>query len=52
MTIDFYYMPLSAPCRSVLLTAKALDVELNCKLTNLLNGEHMTPEYLAVSIFP
>lgn len=50
MTIDLYYLPGSAPCRAVLMTAKAVGVELNLKLVNLMNGEHMTPEYLKVSI--
>ncbi|CAH1126818.1 unnamed protein product [Ceutorhynchus assimilis] len=49
MTIDFYYLPGSAPCRSVLLTAKALGLELNLKRTNLMAGEHMTPEFLAIN---
>ena len=49
MGIDLYYMPMSAPCRSVMLAAKALGLELNLKLTNLLAGEHLKPEYIAVS---
>lgn len=47
--MDFYYLPGSAPCRSVLLTAKALGIDLNLKLTNLMAGEHMTPEYLKMN---
>lgn len=50
MTIDFYYLPGSAPCRSVLMTAKAVGVELNLKRTNLQAGEHLTPEYVKVSL--
>lgn len=49
MTIDFYYLPGSAPCRSVLMVAKAVGVELNLKRTNLQAGEHLTPEYVKVS---
>ncbi|KAF7272767.1 glutathione S-transferase D1-like [Rhynchophorus ferrugineus] len=49
MTIDFYYLPGSAPCRSVLLTAKALGLDLNLKLTNLQAGEHLTPEFLKIN---
>nr|AFK49803.1 glutathione s-transferase d1 [Cryptocercus punctulatus] len=49
MTIDFYYLPGSAPCRSVLLAAKAVGVDLNLKLTNLMAGEHLTPEYLKMN---
>jgi glutathione S-transferase len=48
MTIDFYYLPGSSPCRSVLLAAKALGVDLNLKLTNLMAGDHLTPEFLKV----
>lgn len=48
MTIDFYYLPGSAPCRAVQMTAKAIGVDLNLKLTNLMAGEHLTPEYLKV----
>lgn len=48
MTIDFYYVPGSAPCRAVLLTAKALGLDLNLKLTDLMAGEQLTPEFLKV----
>jgi len=49
MTIDFYYLPGSAPCRAVQMTAKALGVELNCKLLNLMTGEHLTPEFIKIN---
>lgn len=49
MTIDFYYLPGSAPCRSVALTAKALGLELNFKLTDLMAGENLTPEFIKVT---
>lgn len=49
MTIDFYYLPGSAPCRSVLMTAKAVGVELNLKLVDLMSGEHLKPEFIKVS---
>lgn len=48
MGIDFYYLPGSAPCRAVQMTAKAVGVDLNLKLTNLMAGEHMTPQFLKV----
>jgi hypothetical protein len=48
MTIDLYYLPASAPCRSVLLAARAFGVDLNLKLTNLMEGAHLTPEFLKV----
>lgn len=49
MTIDFYYLPGSAPCRSVLLAAKALGLELNLKLVDLMKGEHLTPEFIKMN---
>jgi len=48
MTIDLYYVPASSPCRSVLLAARAVGVDLNLKLTNLMEGAHLTPEFLKV----
>jgi glutathione S-transferase len=48
MTIDLYYIPQSAPCRAVLLTANAVGVELNVKHLDLFKGEHMTPQFLKV----
>lgn len=47
--MDFYYLPGSAPCRAVQMTAAAVGVELNLKLLNLMAGEHMKPEFLKVS---
>lgn len=49
MAIDLYYLPGSAPCRAVQLGAKAVGVELNLKLTNLLSGEHLKPEFIALN---
>lgn len=51
MVLDFYYVPGSAPCRAVRMTAKAVGVELNLKLTNLMAGEHLKPEFVAVSLY-
>jgi len=48
MTIDLYYLPASSPCRSVLLAARAIGVDLNLKLTDLREGAHLTPEFLKV----
>lgn len=47
--MDFYCMMLSAPCRGALLTANAVGVKLNIKKLNLLAGEQMKPEYLALN---
>uniref|UniRef100_A0A8D8UCW4 Glutathione S-transferase 1, isoform D n=1 Tax=Cacopsylla melanoneura TaxID=428564 RepID=A0A8D8UCW4_9HEMI len=49
MTIDFYYVPGSAPCRAVQLTAAQLGIELNLKHTDLMKGEHLTPEFLKIN---
>lgn len=48
MSLDFYYVPGSGPCRAVLMTAKALGVELNLKHTSLKDGEHLKPEFVKV----
>jgi glutathione S-transferase len=48
MPIDLYYLLPSHPCRSVLLLAKALKLELNLKVTELSKGENRTPEFLKV----
>jgi len=49
MTIDFYYVPGSAPCRSVLLAAKAVGVDLNLKYLDLMKGEQLTPEFIKIN---
>nr|CAD7448465.1 unnamed protein product [Timema bartmani] len=49
MTIDLYYQPHSAPCRSIMLLAKAIGVELNLKKTSILDGEHLKPEFLKMN---
>lgn len=49
MGIDLYYVPGSSPCRSVLLTAKALGLELNLKLTNLQTGDHLKPDFIKIN---
>ncbi|XP_055551709.1 glutathione S-transferase 1 isoform X3 [Wyeomyia smithii] len=47
--MDFYYLPGSAPCRAVQMTAAAVGVELNLKLTNLMAGEHLKPEFIKIN---
>lgn len=47
--MDFYYLPGSAPCRSVIMTAKALGLTLNKKTLNLMAGEQMKPEFLKLN---
>ncbi|KAI4484183.1 hypothetical protein M0804_007639 [Polistes exclamans] len=45
MSLDLYYLPMSAPCRAVLLTIEALGLSVNLKEIDLLGGEHLQPEY-------
>lgn len=49
MTIDLYYLPLSPPCRSIIMLAKTLNIELNLKKLDLFAGEHLKPDFLKVS---
>lgn len=44
-----YYVNRSPPCRTVLMVAKAIGVELELKLTINANGDNRTPEFLKVS---
>merc|ERR1712080_433185 len=47
--MDLYYMPLSPPSRAVLLTAKALNISLNCRLTDVFAGETHTESFLKMN---
>ncbi|KAH8306476.1 hypothetical protein KR018_012419, partial [Drosophila ironensis] len=47
--MDFYYHPGSAPCRSVIMTAKALGLELNMKLLNPMEGEQLQPDFVKLN---
>ncbi|KAL4707290.1 hypothetical protein ACJJTC_019828 [Scirpophaga incertulas] len=47
--IKLYYLPPSPPSRAVMMAARVLDLELNLKLTNIVEGEHLTPEYLKMN---
>lgn len=49
MSLDLYYLPLSPPCRSVMLTAKAVGVEFNLKKLDVLSGEQLKPDFLAIN---
>ncbi|KAF5279673.1 hypothetical protein FQR65_LT15308, partial [Abscondita terminalis] len=49
MPLDLYYLPGSAPCRGALLAAKAVGVELNLKVLDLMKGEQLTPEFLKIN---
>jgi glutathione S-transferase len=49
MPLDLYYHIASPPCRSVMLLAKTLGLQLNLKKVDLLNKEQLSPEFLKVS---
>lgn len=49
MTVDFYYMPMSAPCRSIQMCAAAVGVPLTLKSIDLSKNEHLTDAYLAIN---
>ncbi|XP_055546159.1 glutathione S-transferase 1-1-like [Wyeomyia smithii] len=47
--MDLYYMPDSAPCQSVRLLAKAMNLPLNLIHLDLFKGEHLKPEFLKIN---
>uniref|UniRef100_A0AAG5DTN0 glutathione transferase n=1 Tax=Anopheles atroparvus TaxID=41427 RepID=A0AAG5DTN0_ANOAO len=47
--ILFYTLHLSPPCRAVELTAKALGLQLERKIVDLLGGDHLKPEFLKLN---
>ena len=51
MPIDLYYMVESPPCRTVLMVANRLNIELNLKTLDLSKGEHLNPEFVELNPF-
>ncbi|XP_043471686.1 glutathione S-transferase 1-1-like [Leptopilina heterotoma] len=49
MTIDFYFFPISPPCRTVMMLAKALGIHFNYIKVCPMKGEHMKPEFLKLN---
>ncbi|KAG7161130.1 Glutathione S-transferase 3-like [Homarus americanus] len=49
MAVVLYYHPLSPPSRAVLLTAKALNLSLTLKKVDVLAGEQLKPEFIAIN---
>nr|UYI58575.1 glutathione S-transferase 4 [Grapholita molesta] len=47
--IKLYYLPPSPPCRAVMMLARVMGLELNLVLTNIMEGQHMTPEFLKMN---
>lgn len=48
MAPKLYFMEMSPPATSVLLTAAAINLELELVYVNVLTKEHLSPEYLKV----
>ncbi|KAG7175990.1 Glutathione S-transferase 1-like 1 [Homarus americanus] len=49
MPVDLYYLLMSFPCRASMLTAKAVNLEVNLKKLDIFSGEQMKPEFLALN---
>lgn len=47
--IKLYYLPPSPPCRSVMMVARVLGIDLDLVVTNIMEGQHMTPEFLKMN---
>ncbi|KAH8357215.1 hypothetical protein KR084_009956, partial [Drosophila pseudotakahashii] len=48
-SMDLYYLPLVSACRTVLMVAKALNLDLNKKLLNTLKGEQLNPDFIKIN---
>ncbi len=48
MAIDLYIHVVSPPCHACQMVAKHLNIELNIKNVDLINGENFSDEYLKV----
>nr|XP_017000349.2 glutathione S-transferase D6 [Drosophila takahashii] len=47
--MDFYYSPRGSGCRTVIMVAKALGLELNKKLVNTMDGDQLKPEFVKLN---
>ncbi|XP_063634741.1 glutathione S-transferase D7-like isoform X3 [Cydia splendana] len=47
--IKLYYLPPSPPCRAVMMLARVMGLDLDLVLTNIMEGQHMTPEFLKMN---
>ncbi|XP_050665541.1 glutathione S-transferase D7 isoform X2 [Leptidea sinapis] len=47
--IKMYYLPPSPPCRAVLMTARVIGLDLDLVVTNIMEGQHKTPEFLKMN---
>lgn len=44
-----YYMPPSPPCRTILILSRIIDLQLDLRMINIMEGEHMKKDFLQVS---
>nr|XP_036672750.1 uncharacterized protein LOC108018356 [Drosophila suzukii] len=47
--MDFYYSPRGSGCRTVIMVAKALGLELNKKLVNTMDKDQLKPEFVKLN---
>ncbi|KAH8246896.1 hypothetical protein KR032_002986, partial [Drosophila birchii] len=47
--MDFYYSPRGSGCRTVIMVAKALGLELNKKIVKITEGDNLKPEFLKLN---
>lgn len=50
MAPTLYMIDPSPPARAVMMTAKAINLDLNLKEVDFFNEEHLKPPYLKVSL--
>lgn len=43
-----HYIPPSPPCRAVLLLGRLLNIDFDLRLVDLMQGEHLKPEFIEV----
>ncbi|SPP80476.1 glutathione S-transferase D2-like [Drosophila guanche] len=48
-TLDLYYMPSPGASRAVIMTARAVGVEMNKKVVNVFAGEHLNPDFVKIN---
>jgi glutathione S-transferase len=49
MVLTLYHCPPSYPSRAAFMVARAVGVDITVKTINLLEGEHLSPEFIKVS---
>ncbi|XP_063243056.1 glutathione S-transferase 1-like [Bacillus rossius redtenbacheri] len=47
--MDFYYYAPSPPCRAAMLVARAVGLQLNLKVIDLMVGEQLAPDYVKMN---